>query len=347
MNLDARELAVLRAVIERGSVTGAAQALHVSQPAVSRTLLLVEQRLGIALFRRERQRLYPTPEAEMLYGDIVQAVTSIEAVERRARDLRDGRSGALRIASIAAFANSIVPRTVGRLRQRKPGVEYVIDVLTAREVAQRVATFRAEVGLLIDTATLPDIHIEELITFPFGCLMPRSHRLAERPCLSVTDLVNEPLICLNRALPLGVLAHRLMEQHDLALRPVRRCRIPVSRVRWLRRARASPFWTAPARSPVHGRVRLRSHRAGGADRRPARAAPQGRPDGGLRSILRGTEGAGAGNLGAGHAAGAASFRRRIGFLRNGLSAGVAAAEPHCHFTRSARSHNWRRRRRPC
>lgn len=220
MNLDARELAVLRAVIERGSVTGAAQALHVSQPAVSRTLLLVEQRLGIALFRRERQRLYPTPEAEMLYGDIVQAVTSIEAVERRARDLRDGRSGALRIASIAAFANSIVPRTVGRLRQRKPGVEYVIDVLTAREVAQRVATFRAEVGLLIDTATLPDIHIEELITFPFGCLMPRSHRLAERPCLSVTDLVNEPLICLNRALPLGVLAHRLMEQHDLALRPV-------------------------------------------------------------------------------------------------------------------------------
>ena len=220
MILDTRELSVLRAVIERGSVTLAASALNVSQPAVSRTLAQIEHRLGISLFRRERQRLHLTPEAEMLYGDIVQAVCAIEAVERRARDLKDGRSGALRIASIAAFANSILPRTVARLRQRKPGIEYVIDIFTAREVAQRVATFRAEVGLLIDTATIPGIDIEELITFPFGCLMPADHPLASRSSLRVTEIAAEPLICLNRALPLGGLAQRLFEQQDLALRPV-------------------------------------------------------------------------------------------------------------------------------
>lgn len=220
MIFDARELAVLKSVIEKGSVTAAAAALNVSQPAVSRTLQQIEQRLGIALFRREKQRLFATREAEMLYGDVVHAVTSVEAVARRARDLKEGRSGALRIASIAAFANSILPRAVARLQRSKPGVEFVIEVLTAREVAQRVATFRSDVGLLIDTAVVSGISIEDLCTSQFGCMLPRAHPLAASSALSVRDIAGEKLICLNKMLPLGGLAHRLFEQYDLALRPV-------------------------------------------------------------------------------------------------------------------------------
>lgn len=220
MILDARELAVLRSVIEKGNVTAAAVALNVSQPAVSRTLQQIEQRLGIALFRREKQRLFATPEAEMLYGDVVHAITSVEAVVRRARDLKEGRSGALRIACIAAFANSILPRAVARLQRSKPGVEFVIEVLTAREVAQRVATFRSEIGLLIDTAVVSGISIEDLCTSQFGCVLARAHPLSGRNSLSVRDIAGENLICLSRTLPLGGLAHRLFEQCDLALRPV-------------------------------------------------------------------------------------------------------------------------------
>ncbi len=220
MIFDARELAVLRSVIEKGNVTAAAAALNVSQPAVSRTLQQIEQRLGIALFRREKQRLFATPEAEMLYGDVVHAITSVEAVGRRARDLKEGRSGALRIASIAAFANSILPRAVARLQRSKPGVEFVIEVLTAREVAQRVATFRSEIGLLIDTAVVSGISVEDLCTSQFGCVLARAHPLTASSWLSVRDISDQNLICLNRTLPLGGLAHRLFEQCDLALRPV-------------------------------------------------------------------------------------------------------------------------------
>ncbi|SFJ77668.1 DNA-binding transcriptional regulator, LysR family [Bosea sp. OK403] len=217
---DARELAVLRIVIEKGSVTAAASALNVSQPAVSRTLQQIEQRLGLVLFRRQKQRLFPTREAEILYGDIVQAVSSVEAVGRRARDLREGRSGALRIASIAAFANSILPRAIARFQRKKPGVEFVIDVLSARDVAQRVATFRSEIGLLIETAAVSGITIEDLCTSQFGCVLPCGHPLADRPSLTIQELTAWPLVCLNRALPLGALAHRLFEQNDISLRPV-------------------------------------------------------------------------------------------------------------------------------
>ncbi len=219
MNLDLRELAVLRSVIEKGSVTAAALALHVSQPAVSRTLAQIESRLGIGLFRRERQRLYPTREAELLYADIVQALTSAEAVGRRARDLKEGRSGALRIASIAAFANSIVPRAVALFQQRKPDIEFAIDVVTAREVGQRVAQSRADIGLLIEAIPVSGIEIHDLCTSPFGCVLRRGHALARRAFLQVEELVDERLICLHPHLPLGELAHRLFERRDMSLRP--------------------------------------------------------------------------------------------------------------------------------
>ena len=68
MNL--RQIEVFRAVMLAGSVNGAAQLLHVSQPAVSRLIAYTEQRLGFALFQRVRGRLHPTLEAQTLFHEV-------------------------------------------------------------------------------------------------------------------------------------------------------------------------------------------------------------------------------------------------------------------------------------
>ncbi|SEG75018.1 helix-turn-helix domain-containing protein [Bosea lathyri] len=94
MTFDSRELSVLRAVIEKGSVTAAAAALNVSQPAVSRTLQQIEEHIGIVLFRREKQRLHPTREFELLYADVVQA--SLPSRPLRGAPAISGRVGQAR-----------------------------------------------------------------------------------------------------------------------------------------------------------------------------------------------------------------------------------------------------------
>lgn len=88
-----------------------------------------------------------------------------------------GRTGALRIATIAALANSILPHAISRLRSRKPGVEFVVEILTAREVAQRVASFKSELGLLIDAAAVSGILLGGSMRFALWL------RPAQRPCL--------------------------------------------------------------------------------------------------------------------------------------------------------------------
>ena len=68
--LSVRELEVFRLVMELGTVTAAAEALHISQPAVSRTLQQAERRLGFPLFLRRKKRLLATPEGPVtVFGD--------------------------------------------------------------------------------------------------------------------------------------------------------------------------------------------------------------------------------------------------------------------------------------
>ena len=67
--MNARQIEVFRTIMRLGTLTGAAQALNVSQPALSQLLLHAEDRLGYKLFRRLRGRLVPTPEALQLYPE--------------------------------------------------------------------------------------------------------------------------------------------------------------------------------------------------------------------------------------------------------------------------------------
>jgi hypothetical protein len=68
-----RELEVFRRVMELGTITAAAEVLHISQPAVSRTLQQAERRLGFPLFLRRKKRLLATAEAQSLFPETVSA----------------------------------------------------------------------------------------------------------------------------------------------------------------------------------------------------------------------------------------------------------------------------------
>src|SRR5689334_11678349 len=126
MILTPREMAVFRHVMELGSVTAAADAAHLSQPAVSKMIQQAEDRLGFRLFLRERKRLVPTAEAQALFSEVVSALAAIDLVQRLGRDLRDGRSGLLTLAATPTLAHSIVPLAIRSFRDQRPQVSVTL-----------------------------------------------------------------------------------------------------------------------------------------------------------------------------------------------------------------------------
>src|SRR3546814_6725654 len=86
--MDLRQLQVFHTVMETRSASRAARILGVSQPAVSTLLKRLEERLGIALFARERNRLEPTPEAVLLMEHVSHALGSISKVRNAVDDIQ-------------------------------------------------------------------------------------------------------------------------------------------------------------------------------------------------------------------------------------------------------------------
>jgi DNA-binding transcriptional LysR family regulator len=218
MMLSMRELEVFRRVMELGTITAAAEMLHISQPAVSRTLQQAERRLGFPLFLRRKKRLLATAEAQSLFPETVSAFAAFDVVQKRAGDLRAGRAGMLSIAAISAFANALLPAAIARFRSSRPDVAITLQSMSALQVTTYVANHQADLGLVIDTIAAPGVSVSDLWASDFGCVMPRAHPLASKPHLAPADIEHEALICLSRQLPLGIHAMRVFADADVPLK---------------------------------------------------------------------------------------------------------------------------------
>jgi DNA-binding transcriptional LysR family regulator len=218
MMLSMRELEVFRRVMELGTITAAAEVLHISQPAVSRTLQQAERRLGFPLFLRRKKRLLATAEAQSLFPETVSAFAAFDVVQKRAGDLRAGRAGVLNIAAISAFANAVLPAAVAKFRRSRPDVVITLQSMSALQVTTHVANYQADLGLIIDSIAAPGVSVSDLWATDFGCVMPRTHPLASKPHLAPGDIEHETLICLSRQLPLGIHAVRVFAEADVPLK---------------------------------------------------------------------------------------------------------------------------------
>lgn len=144
-------LDALLALREAGSVTGAAQRLHRTQPAISYQLRQLESAFGATLFVRRGGRLVPTPACDRLYALTATYAREIEAV-RVPND-----AGSITVASVAAFGRHVVFPALCRLR---PLPQIRIEFPSADEVARRVSAGQADVGFSFRPTSCPGVDEE-------------------------------------------------------------------------------------------------------------------------------------------------------------------------------------------
>jgi DNA-binding transcriptional LysR family regulator len=192
--VNARQIEAFRAIMRYGTLTSAAQALDVSQPALSQLLLHAEDQLGFKLFQRLRGRLVPTPEAEQLLPEAERLHRDIEGFHRFAMDLRRGQAGSVRLACSAPPALSFVPRALQAFRQACPEVRLVSYVQSVDVLTEALGRGEADLGVAMSDRPRPSIRIETIGQSEIVCVMPVGHRLAARKSVAAADLQGERLV---------------------------------------------------------------------------------------------------------------------------------------------------------
>jgi DNA-binding transcriptional LysR family regulator len=191
-----RQWEVFRAVMEAGTVTAAADHLRVSQPAVSKMLAQLERDLGMCVFKRQRRRLVPTPEARALYQEVCRAFVGLDYLTRFAGELRDLRQGHLVLAASHATCTFYLPAVVAEFLRDHPGLSISLHTTDSPGIAQAVATGRADLGIAQFEVPAAGVNRERLRSIEAVCILPRGHGLARHRIIQPADLDGQPFIAL-------------------------------------------------------------------------------------------------------------------------------------------------------
>ncbi len=195
MNL--RHLQTFVAVADAGGLRRAAGRVHLSQPAISRQVHALEAELGVRLFDLIRRRVQLTSAGEDLLQRSRRLLIDAEAIGERARALKSGQTGVLRVGAMPQLIESMMVPFLKQYRRRHPGVEVRLTEDGGLRLPLRLE--RGDVHL----ATIPeaDERFDSRLLFPIYVLavMSPDHPLRRRAVIDVVDLAGEQLLLLTRA----------------------------------------------------------------------------------------------------------------------------------------------------
>lgn len=195
--MDMRDIEIFRAVMNAGSTSKAASLLDISQPAVSQVIKKFEAESGLRLFDRVRGRLVPTQEAQALLGEVDLYFAGFENLKHRIRSLRQFGLQRLAIACFPALGTGFMARAIAAFEPERRGIAMSLQIMSSREVHQRVSSGRVDFGLMADELAVTGMERSSFTSFPGVIVMPRDHPLARKSRVEPADLVHYPFISLN------------------------------------------------------------------------------------------------------------------------------------------------------
>ena len=198
MRLTYRQMEFFKAIMERGTITEAANALRVSQPAVSKALKALEDELGLKLFERTQSGLMPTFEARTFYKEVARSFIGLEILSGIGRELHELKHGRLVVGAIPAISMGWMPKLVARFLQHYPKANLTLETFSSPDIAQMVGQGRLDIGIAQASTNDVSIRRTDLFSIDTVCVMPKDHPLARKDCITPRDLTSVYLISLSR-----------------------------------------------------------------------------------------------------------------------------------------------------
>lgn len=196
--MDLRQLTTLCAVIDRGSFSDAADALGISQPAVSSQIRSLEERLGERLLDRSGRGARPT-EAGRIVERYARKMIALEGDLERELVEADGRvAGRLQLGSSTGPGEVILPRLLWRFRETHPEVTVSLAVHDSRTVCDMVVAGELELGIVGAVRDQRGLEFAPFMRDELVLIAPPDHPLARLGSISLVDLAETELIMQQR-----------------------------------------------------------------------------------------------------------------------------------------------------
>ena len=200
--MDIRTMQYYLAVVREGTISAAAQALHIAQPSLSRQMKELEEELGAALFVRGNRKITLTEEGMVLRKRAEEMVRLMQMTEDEISQIKNNISGSVRIGAGESWSFHYLSRAAASLAQEHPDIRFHITSGDTQDLMDELNN-----GLIDFAVIFTDVDhmLYQSIELPaedsFGLLMPKDCPLAEKEVIRLADLKDLPVIVSRAAEP--------------------------------------------------------------------------------------------------------------------------------------------------
>ncbi len=192
MNLN--QLKIFYMAAKHGSLSAAAEAMCITQPAVTKGIQRLQEYYEIKLFNRFGKKMALTDAGEVLYG-IAESIFEMEnQAEESLRDFQQRKRGFIRILSSESFGSYYLPFIINRFSKANPGIRISVDLLPTEQVVEKTAALSNDLGFISYPVPHKKLFMREILEDSYQIIVPPGHPFALKAVIEPEDLAGQPVI---------------------------------------------------------------------------------------------------------------------------------------------------------
>jgi DNA-binding transcriptional LysR family regulator len=199
MRFDLTDMRLFLTVIERGSITAGAQAMHLALASASERIAGMEAALGAPLLERNRRGVQATAAGDAFVRHARAILGQVEQMRGELRSFATGLKGRIRLMSNTAALAAFLPPRLTRFLAAYPDLSIDLDERPSVEIVQAIAEGRADLGVVSDTADLGRLQTHLLTQDQLVVVASRAHRIAGERAVAFAEIVGEAFVGLSDA----------------------------------------------------------------------------------------------------------------------------------------------------
>ena len=215
MHINLNQLRAFYLAAREKSITKAAAALHVTQPAVTMKIKSFEKNLDFQLFKKYDKELQLTESGTALLGYAERIFLIVGELEHALNSWGDLNRESLTIGTTRSFARHLMPELLSRFQERFPNVRVSLKVGSSQEIADGLMAFKYDLGII---GRLPGLSKLKALTYnreEFCLVVSPQHRFAKKRSVSLRELKNEPIIIRERGSGSRHAILSMLKSHDV------------------------------------------------------------------------------------------------------------------------------------
>ena len=189
-----RQVDAFRAVMITGTITGAAEMMNISQPAVTRLIQELERALGFDLFTRQGRQIVPTVESRLFFDEVETSHVGLDQLTQSAANIREHKEGSLRLVTIPSVVTMFIGQILKAFDTAFPNVAVSLEVQPTQRVFEYITSGQCDLGISTLPMENPAVVSQPVLRGQSVCIFPKRHRLRSKAKITPKDLEGEEFI---------------------------------------------------------------------------------------------------------------------------------------------------------